>query len=91
MDIEKSFLSQTENNNVALMFYWEALHKSVRVEGTAEKLTEEESTEYFHSRPHDSQLGACVSHQSSPIASHQVRWHAWAPCRSIRTLKICSL
>ena len=54
------------------MFYWEPLHKSVRVEGTAEKLSEAESSEYFKSRPHGSQLGACVSHQSSPISSHQV-------------------
>ncbi len=28
----------------------------VRVEGTIEKVSEEESTEYFHSRPHGSQV-----------------------------------
>jgi len=28
----------------------------VRVEGTVEKLSEEESTEYYHSRPHGSQV-----------------------------------
>jgi len=66
-----------ENNNVALMFYWEPLHKSVRVEGIAEKLSEAESTEYFKSRPHGSQLGACVSHQSTPISSHQDLLDKW--------------
>ena len=39
-----------------------------------EKLSEEESTAYFHSRPFDSQIGACVSHQSTVIENRDVSW-----------------
>lgn len=39
----------------------------VRVEGTVEKLPEEESDAYYHSRPRGSQLGAHVSPQSSVL------------------------
>ncbi|KAL3832607.1 hypothetical protein ACJMK2_024238 [Sinanodonta woodiana] len=56
------------NPRVSLMFYWEPLKKSVRIEGTVEKLSEEKSTEYFSVRPKDSQLGALASNQSSVIS-----------------------
>ncbi|PIK37677.1 putative pyridoxine-5'-phosphate oxidase [Apostichopus japonicus] len=59
------------NPRASLVFYWAKLNRSVRVEGNVEKLTEEESTTYFHSRPKNSQIGACVSHQSTPIKSRQ--------------------
>ena len=39
----------------------------IRVEGSIEKLSEEESTAYFHSRPRGSQIGAIVSNQSQVI------------------------
>ena len=39
----------------------------VRVEGTVEKLPEEESDAYYHSRPRGSQVGAHVSPQSSVL------------------------
>lgn len=35
----------------------------VRVEGTVEKVSRDESEKYFHSRPRGSQLGAIVSKQ----------------------------
>lgn len=60
-----------ENPRASLVFYWAPLHKSVRIEGIVEKLTEEESTDYFHSRPKNSQISACVSNQSAPIQSRQ--------------------
>lgn len=60
------------NPNVALVFWWEPLERSVRIEGTAEKLPEDESTEYFESRPHGSQLGAWASPQSRVIESREV-------------------
>lgn len=37
-----------------------------------EKLSEEESTTYFHSRPVPSQIAACTSYQSSPIESRDI-------------------
>ena len=36
------------------------------------KLSDEESTKYFHSRPRDSQISACVSKQSSVIDNKSV-------------------
>lgn len=46
--------------------------EQVRVEGTVKKLSEEESTCYFHSRPKSSQIGAVVSRQSSVIPDREV-------------------
>ncbi|KAL8604943.1 hypothetical protein ACOMHN_028571 [Nucella lapillus] len=60
-----------ENPKCSLMFYWEPLKKSVRVEGTAARIPEEESEKYFQSRPRASQIGALVSHQSSVIPSRE--------------------
>ncbi|CAM6117304.1 unnamed protein product [Calypogeia fissa] len=57
----------TENPHAALVFFWEAVNRSVRVEGIVEKVSEEESTQYFHSRPRGSQIGAMVSKQSTII------------------------
>jgi len=61
-----------ENPNIAVNFYWEPLHKQIRINGSVEKLSEEESTEYFHKRPRASQIGALVSRQSTPIRDSQV-------------------
>jgi pyridoxamine 5'-phosphate oxidase len=41
------------------------------VQGRIEKISEEESLSYFKSRPHDSQLGAWVSNQSSVIPGRE--------------------
>lgn len=57
---------------MAATFYWEVLNRSVRIEGVAEKLPEEESVKYFHSRPVPSQIAACASNQSTPIESRDV-------------------
>jgi len=56
-----------ENPACAIMFYWESLKRSVRIEGTAHKTTTEYSQAYFKSRPHGSQIGACVGTQSQVI------------------------
>ncbi|XP_049873392.1 pyridoxine/pyridoxamine 5'-phosphate oxidase-like [Pectinophora gossypiella] len=61
-----------ENPNVAATFYWEVLNRSIRIEGSVEKLPEEESIKYFHSRPVPSQIAACASYQSTPIESRDV-------------------
>jgi pyridoxamine 5'-phosphate oxidase len=55
------------NPRAALNFWWEHLERQVRIEGTTERLTVEESQEYASSRPRDSQLGAWASPQSSVI------------------------
>lgn len=56
-----------ENPNVSLVFFWEALQRQVRIQGTAYRLTEEQSTEYFQSRPKGSQIGAWASPQSQVL------------------------
>lgn len=60
-----------ENDQVSLLFPWVTLERQVIVLGRAEKISEEESLEYFQSRPHESQLGAWVSNQSSVIPGRE--------------------
>jgi len=60
------------NPRAALVFYWEPLKRSVRVEGSVERVSEAESSEYFHSRPVSSQIGAWVSDQSKIIPDRTV-------------------
>ena len=60
------------NPRAALVFYWEPLKRSVRVEGTVARLSEAESLQYFKSRPISSQIGACVSNQSQVIPDRAV-------------------
>jgi pyridoxamine 5'-phosphate oxidase len=54
----------TENPYAAMVFYWPRLNKQVRVEGTVERLSAEESDRYFHARPRESQATAALSRQS---------------------------
>ena len=67
-----SALAQTPR--AALCFWWEPLERQVRIQGRVEKISPEASTEYFHSRPRTSQLGAWASAQSQPLADdHQLQ------------------
>jgi len=56
------------NPFAALCFYWEKIHRSVRVEGKVEKLSAEESQEYFDTRARESRIGAWASPQSRELA-----------------------
>lgn len=60
------------NNNVALVFFWPALQRQVRILGKAHKLPTEISEQYYHSRPKGSQISALVSPQSAEIESRIV-------------------
>jgi len=53
---------------VSMLFTWLQLHRQVRVVGTAERVPDDESDEYFASRPRSSQLGAWASPQSTVLA-----------------------
>jgi pyridoxamine 5'-phosphate oxidase len=61
-----------DNPRAALVFYWQALHRQVCIEGTVATVTRSESEQYFHSRPLGSRLGAWASAQSDVIASRDV-------------------
>lgn len=56
-----------QNPHVALVFWWAPLERQVRIEGRAERLSDDESTEYFRSRPRGSQIGAWASPQSRRV------------------------
>lgn len=56
------------NPHTALVFWWDRLERSVRVEGRVAKLPRAMSDRYFHSRPRISQLSAAVSRQSQAVA-----------------------
>jgi pyridoxamine 5'-phosphate oxidase len=60
-----------ENPQAALVLYWHAFGRQVRVEGTVEKLPEQASDEYFRSRPVGSRLSAAVSSQSEVVDSRE--------------------
>ena len=60
------------NPFAALQFHWVELERVVRIEGTVEKVSDEESDAYFHSRPLDSRIGAWASPQSQVIESRTV-------------------
>ena len=60
------------NPNVALLFYWAPLHRQIRIEGMAQKVSTLESLKYFVTRPRGSQLGAWCSEQSSTISSRAI-------------------
>jgi pyridoxamine 5'-phosphate oxidase len=57
-----------DNPRASLVFWWHSIERQVRIEGAVVKTTEEESDEYFATRPRGSQLGAWASEQSRVLA-----------------------
>lgn len=57
------------NPRAALLFHWRELGRQVRVEGTVERASREESEAYFATRPPGARLTAWASPQSEPVAS----------------------
>ena len=61
-----------ENNHKAcLHFFWPTLERQIIIKANLERLAENLSDGYFHSRPKGSQLGAVVSPQSQPIPNRE--------------------
>jgi pyridoxamine 5'-phosphate oxidase len=61
-----------ENPRAALVLYWMEVERQIRIEGTVEKTSREESEQYFHTRPAGAQLGAWASRQSEVIDARRV-------------------
>jgi pyridoxamine 5'-phosphate oxidase len=60
-----------QNNKISALFFWPSMERQVRIEGIVHKISENESTDYFKSRPKASQLGAWASPQSKKIDSYE--------------------
>ena len=60
------------NPYAALVFYWSQLDRQVRVEGSVVRTSEQESRDYFKTRPRESQIGAWASAQSQAISGRDV-------------------
>lgn len=60
------------NPNVALTFFWDVLHRQVRIEGKVSKISAKASTQYFQKRPKGSQIGTWASPQSQTIDSRTI-------------------
>jgi pyridoxamine 5'-phosphate oxidase len=55
----------------ALTYHWKSLGRAVRVEGLVERLSSEESDEYWYSRPRESRISARASEQSRAVDSRE--------------------
>ena len=60
-----------KNPNACLVFFWKELERQIRITGTVEKVSSEESNAYFNSRPVGSRIGAWASPQSRVIDSRK--------------------
>jgi pyridoxamine 5'-phosphate oxidase len=54
---------------VTAVFGWYKMHRQVIIEGEAHRVTPDESSDYFATRPRGSQVAAWASDQSQPIES----------------------
>jgi len=61
----------SENKNVSLLFPWYPMERQVIVNGSATKISREDSEKYFATRPRTSQIGAWASEQSTELSSRQ--------------------
>ena len=62
----------TENPRACLLFYWSKVWRQVRIEGSVEQVSDEESEDYFQTRPLGSKIGAWASNQSGVVESREV-------------------
>ncbi|QCU89487.1 pyridoxamine 5'-phosphate oxidase [Thiomicrorhabdus sediminis] len=61
----------SHNPLAALLFFWPQMDRQIRIEGRLEKVSRQQSEDYFHSRPRDSQIAAASSNQSQVVAGRK--------------------
>jgi pyridoxamine 5'-phosphate oxidase len=66
------------NPRAAIVMYWDAMHRQVRIEGPVVRTSAAESDAYFASRNWQSRIGAWASQQSEPIDSRKALYRAVA-------------
>ena len=70
------------NPRAALVFHWPEVERQVRVVGRVERVTREETEQYFVTRPEASRIGAWASHQSTPLPDRAALEHSVAEARA---------
>ena len=60
------------NPNAAMTFYWKSLDRQVHIEGSVSMTSDQESDEYFASRPRGSRIGAWASTQSRKLEERKM-------------------
>ena len=61
-----------DNPFAGIVFFWKELERQVTIQGEIKKVSEQESDEYFASRPVESRIGAWSSPQSKVIENREV-------------------
>lgn len=59
----------SENPMASMLFYWPGRQRQIKIEGRIQKVTAEESDNYFDNRVNGHKINALVSEQSKPIDS----------------------
>lgn len=67
-----------KNPLAALVFYWDRLHRQVRVLGSVEPMEPSESADYFKGRPRGSQIAAWASNQSDVLPDRATLEELWS-------------
>jgi len=71
------------SSRAAITFWWAPLERQVNITGQVAKTSAEESDEYFHSRPINSQLSAWASRQSDVLANREELERKFAEVREL--------
>ena len=69
------------NPRAALVFYWDAIGKQVRLRGRVQPVSDAEADTYWQTRPRESRLAATASHQSAPLSTHAALLARWRRLR----------
>jgi pyridoxamine 5'-phosphate oxidase len=71
-----------DNPRAAVVLYWQPIGRQIRIEGTVELASQEESSAYFDTRSTESRLGAWASAQSAVVDSRETLERAVERVRS---------